>query len=82
MSVTIHDVAKAADVSTATVSNVLNKTGKVGSKTRRLVLSTVRRLGYIRDVHARHLASREQCLDECPHGQWNRLRHEWSTGHL
>src|SRR5229473_38761 len=60
MSVTIHDVAKAADVSTATVSNVLNKTGKVGSETRRLVLSTVRRLGYIRDVHARHLASRDR----------------------
>ena len=42
MSVTIRDVAKAAEVSTATVSNVLNKTGKVGGETRRLVLSTVR----------------------------------------
>src|ERR1700685_4680891 len=59
MSVTIRDVAKAAEVSTATVYNVLNKTGKVGRETRRLVLSTVRRLGYIRDVHARHLASRD-----------------------
>jgi len=57
MSLTIRDVAKAAGVSTATVSNVLNKTGKVGSRTRRLVLSTVKRLGYIPDVHARHLAS-------------------------
>jgi len=54
MSVTIHDVAKAARVSTATVSNVLNSTGKVGRETRRLVLATVRKLGYIRDVHARH----------------------------
>jgi LacI family transcriptional regulator len=60
MSVTIRDVANAAEVSTATVSNVLNKTGKVGRETRRLVLSTVRRLGYIRDVHARHLASRDR----------------------
>ncbi len=60
MSVTIRDVAKAAEVSTATVSNVLNKTGKVGRETRRLVLSTVRRLGYIRDVHARHLASHDR----------------------
>src|SRR6201984_3556398 len=60
MSVTIHDVAKAAKVSTATVSNVLNKTGKVGRETRRLVLSTVRKLGYIRDVHARHLASHDR----------------------
>lgn len=59
-SVTIRDVAKAAKVSTATVSNVLNNTGKVGSETRRLVLSTVRKLGYIRDVHARHLASHDR----------------------
>lgn len=59
MGVTIHDVADAAGVSTATVSNVLNKTGKVGRKTRQLVLSTVKRLGYIPNVHARHLASRD-----------------------
>jgi DNA-binding LacI/PurR family transcriptional regulator len=58
MSITIRDVAKAAGVSTATVSNVLNKTGKVGLGTQRLVLSTVRRLGYVPDVHARRLASR------------------------
>ncbi|MBV9181474.1 MAG: LacI family DNA-binding transcriptional regulator [Acidobacteria bacterium] len=57
MHVTIRDVAKAAGVSTATVSNVLNKTGKVGPRTHRLVLSTVRRLGYVPDVHARRLAS-------------------------
>ena len=60
MSVTIRDVAKASQVSTATVSNVLNKTGKVGPATRRLVLSTVKKLGYIRDVHARHLASHDR----------------------
>src|SRR5579864_6217874 len=60
MNVTIHDVAKATGVSTATVSNVLNKTGKVGTHTRRLVLSAVRRMGYIPDVHARHLASRDR----------------------
>jgi len=58
MNVTIRDVAKATGVSTATVSNVLNKTGKVGPQTRRLVLSAVKRMGYVPDVHARHLASR------------------------
>ncbi|PYT65257.1 MAG: LacI family transcriptional regulator [Acidobacteria bacterium] len=56
---TIRDVAKAAGVSTATVSNVLNKTGKVGRRTHALVLSTVKRLGYFPNVHARHLASRD-----------------------
>ena len=60
MSVTIRDVAKATGVSTATVSNVLNKTGKVGRDTRRVVLQAVRRMGYIPDVHARHLASRDR----------------------
>src|SRR5947207_969975 len=59
MGLTIRDVAKAAGVSTATVSNVLNKTGKVGRRTHVLVLSTVKRLGYFPNVHARHLASRE-----------------------
>src|SRR5207245_882763 len=59
-SLSIRDGEKAGGVSTATVSNVLNKTGKVGRSTRRLVLSTVRKLGYIRDVHARHLASRDR----------------------
>jgi LacI family transcriptional regulator len=60
MNVTIRDVAKATGVSTATVSNVLNKTGKVGAATRRVVLSTVKRMGYVPDVHARHLASRDR----------------------
>ncbi|PYU04617.1 MAG: LacI family transcriptional regulator [Acidobacteria bacterium] len=59
MGLTIRDVAKAAGVSTATVSNVLNKTGKVGRRTHRVVLSAVKRLGYIPNVHARHLASRD-----------------------
>ena len=60
MNVTIRDVAKAAGVSTATVSNVLNKTGKAGAGTHRLVLSTVKRLGYVPDVHARNLASQSR----------------------
>jgi hypothetical protein len=46
MGLTIRDVAKAVGVSTATVSNVLNKRGKVGRRTQDLVLSTVKRLGY------------------------------------
>lgn len=59
MGLTIREVAKAAGVSTATVSNVLNKTGKVGRRTQGLVLSTVKRLGYLPNIHARRLASRD-----------------------
>ena len=59
MGLTIRDVAKAAGVSTATVSNVLNKTGKVGRRTQGLVLLTVKRLGYLPNIHARRLASRD-----------------------
>lgn len=59
MQLTIRDVAKAAGVSTATVSNVLNGRGKVGGRTRSLVLSTVRRLSYHPNLHARRLASRD-----------------------
>jgi len=59
MGVTIRDVALAAGVSTATVSNVLNKTGKVGPRTHNLVLLTVKRLGYLPNIHARRLASRD-----------------------
>lgn len=60
MTVTIRDVADAAGVSTATVSNVLNSTGKVGPKTQAHVISTVKRLGYVPDLHARRLASNDR----------------------
>jgi len=59
MGLTIRDVAKEAGVSTATVSNVLNKTGKVGRRTQLRVLATVKRLGYVANAHARNLASRD-----------------------
>ncbi|MBZ5668714.1 MAG: LacI family transcriptional regulator [Acidobacteriia bacterium] len=58
MALTIRDVAREAKVSTATVSHVLNNTGQVSGKTRRHVLSVVRRLGYFPNAHARNLAWR------------------------
>jgi DNA-binding LacI/PurR family transcriptional regulator len=55
-SVTIRDVAKAAGVSAATVSYVLNNSGRVGRPTQRAVLSAVRNLDYVANPHARNLA--------------------------
>ena len=55
-SVTIRDVAKAAGVSVATVSYVLNNSGRVGRPTRRAVLSVVRNLDYVANLNARNLA--------------------------
>lgn len=53
---TIDDVARAAGVSTATVSRVLNG-GPVSPATRDQVLEAMRRLGYRRNAHARGLAT-------------------------
>lgn len=51
----IVDVAKAAKVSPATVSNVLNESRHVNSQTRARVAAAVARLGYTPDVRAQRL---------------------------
>ncbi|MFJ3837387.1 LacI family DNA-binding transcriptional regulator [Streptomyces sp. NPDC090054] len=43
---TIADIARAAEVSTATVSHALNGTGRLGEGTRRRVRETAAALGY------------------------------------
>jgi DNA-binding LacI/PurR family transcriptional regulator len=53
--ITIRDVSEKAQVSTTTVSFVLNNTGKVSAATRRKVLEAVDELGYVPDVRARSL---------------------------
>jgi LacI family transcriptional regulator len=52
---TIHDVARAAEVSTATVSRVLNGTGSVSPDLDARVRAAVARLGYRRNAAARTL---------------------------
>lgn len=55
---TIQDVAESAGVSIATVSRVLNNTGKVAEATRQRVLATVAALNYQPNAAARNLAAR------------------------
>lgn len=70
---TIKDVARAANVSPMTVSNVLNgRTQFVGAATRKRVEREIERLGYRRSTHARNLRVAEQhsigmvIIDESP----------------
>jgi LacI family transcriptional regulator len=53
---TIHDVAKAAGVSTGTVSRALNDRAGVNAETRKHVLEVVAKMGYVPDIGARQLA--------------------------
>ncbi len=53
---TIHDIARAAGVSTGTVSRALNDRAGVNQQTRERVLEVVQSLGYVPDVGARQLA--------------------------
>ena len=56
---TIHDVAKHAGVSTATVSRVLNGNPKVDLEMRRRVLESVEELRYILNGSARSLVTKQ-----------------------
>ena len=53
---TIHDVARTAQVSLATVDRVLNKRGGVAEKSVRKVLEAVETTGYVRDLTAANLS--------------------------
>lgn len=53
---TIHDVARSAQVSLATVDRVLNKRGGVAEKSVRKVLEAVEVIGYERDLTAANLS--------------------------
>lgn len=53
---TVHDIAKAAGVSLATVDRVLNDRPGVRVRTAERVQEAVRKLGYVRDLSAANLA--------------------------
>lgn len=59
MKVTIYDVAKEANVSIATVSNVINKKGRIGEKTRKRVYEAMEALNYEPNVIASALMGKQ-----------------------
>ena len=54
--VTIHDVAERANVSVATVSRYLNKSGYVGKKSKEAIEQAIRELNYVPNEVARSLS--------------------------
>ena len=56
--VTIYDVAKAANCSTATVSLVLKKSNRIKPETQQLVMEVVKQLGYTPNYMAQSLSSK------------------------
>ncbi len=57
---TVHDIAREAGVSLATVDRVLNARPRVRESSVRLVQEAVEKLGYVRDLSAANLAKRRQ----------------------
>ena len=56
---TIQDVARVANVSTATVSRALSSPGRVAEETRRLVIEAVQKTGYQVNLTARNLRRKQ-----------------------
>ena len=57
---TVHDIAREAGVSLATVDRVLNARPRVREDSVRVVQAAVEKLGYVRDVSAANLAKRRE----------------------
>ena len=56
--VTIYDIAKECNCSSATVSKVFNNVGNISENKRREVLAAAKRMGYVPNVTARNLVKR------------------------
>lgn len=56
--ITIYDISKALNVSTSTISKVLNNTGSVSAKTRERVLAYIKSVDYVPQASARMLKSK------------------------
>ncbi|AZO93226.1 LacI family DNA-binding transcriptional regulator [Halocella sp. SP3-1] len=62
MGITIKDIANEANVSTATVSNVINNTGRVSSDTAQKIKSIIKKHDYSPNVSARNLKNKNSNL--------------------
>ena len=60
--VTIYDIAKQAGVSPPTVSKALNGSGNLKAKTRELIVTAAREMGYVPNLTARALSTRRSRL--------------------
>ncbi|MBU3536281.1 LacI family transcriptional regulator, partial [Alkalihalobacillus clausii] len=58
MTVTIKDIAKAANVSYSTVSKALNDSPLVKPETKRMIVEKANELGYTPNFSAKHLVTR------------------------
>lgn len=56
---TIFDIAKEANVSTATVSRVINNNGPVKEKTKKKVMAIIDKYGFVPSTAARTLSHRQ-----------------------
>lgn len=56
---TIKDVARESNTGIATVSRVINNSGRVSEKTRKKILKAIDELGYTPNLHARSLSSKK-----------------------
>ncbi len=79
MKLTIHDIAKAAGVSTGTVSRALNDRSGVNPETRQHILELVEKLGYRPDVGARQLARGTRSVVGITRFSDNSLRNPYYT---
>ena len=60
--VTIYDIAKACNCSSATVSKVFNNVGNISEKKRREVMDTAQKMGYVPNVTARNLVKKRSYM--------------------
>ncbi len=79
MKLTIHDIARAAGVSTGTVSRALNDRAGVNPETRHQILALVAQLGYRPDIGARQLARGTRSVVGITRFSDNSLRNPYYT---